>query len=282
MSLKLKHQKFAVVSFQEAHPNFIEQAEVCAWATFMREVYHKYSAGKRFKPSDPAEKTGELTVPPKVNETPENKIPSTTVDELIEDYILWRNCNAIKMHKYYKQFYDKMPISRAFKIHGVHRYLEDANHQRDDVNAVEGTDVFVVKLQDEDGNAAPIIYNPPKMLIKDQKFSDTYLDNLMSEYRKNQRDADELNNRIQRISIRKAKEQRELNKEKIDPTQITPSLADQICGVENSVLEEKTDAKNTVSDAKNTVSDAKTTEQLLAKLERESFLEAVEEIKKEN
>lgn len=285
MTLKLKHQKFAVVSFQEAHPDFLEQAEICAWTTFMRETFHKYSAGKRYKPVDPAEKTGNLTVPPNHRDstpTPvENSVPTapaTNVNELIEDYVLWRNCNSIKMFKYYKKFFDKMPVSRAFKIHGVHRYIEDANRQRDEVNIVEGTDVFVIKLQDEEGNAAPILYNPPKMLIKEQKFSDQYLDNLMSQYRKNQKDADELNNQIQKIAIRKAKQQRE---KILSPS--TTELADQICGVENSVLEEKnSQAKRVEASVEN-----KKTEELLdnlsnlAKLEQENFLNIVTNLKKE-
>jgi hypothetical protein len=308
MTLKLKHQKFAVVSFQEAHPDFLEQAEICAWTTFMRETFHKYSAGKRYKPVDPAEKTGNLTVPPNHRETAtpvENSVstvPATNVNELIEDYVLWRNCNAIKMFKYYKKFFDKMPVSRAFKIHGVHRYIEDANRQRDEVNIVEGTDVFVIKLQDEEGNAAPILYNPPKMLIKEQKFSDQYLDNLMSQYRKNQKDADELNNQIQKIAIRKAKQQRE---KILSPS--TTELADQICGVENSVLEEKNTQAKRVEEVSIGNTQAKRVEEVsigntqakrveevsignkkneelldsLAKLEQENFLNIVTNLKKE-
>lgn len=269
---KPKGQNFAVISFAEAHPNYLEQAEVSTWATFMRQNWHKFSAGKRFKPrladkieggftfpprdvnpNDPQDKkyvektSGEPEQPKKyieqsaemVKETVEAEIaedlakntgdpesdikysdptgiPACDIEEILEDYVLWKNCNVIKIGKYLKKYYPEMPTSRAIFIYGIYNTHEDAIPMRNMISRREKIDVFVVPIMETNKSGvvvpAAILFNPPKTCIKNQEYAEQYTQNLMENYYENQRDADELNDEIQQISIRMARDKNLKNK----------------------------------------------------------------------
>lgn len=196
------YQEFAVCAFITAHPDNLERAEAEIFSKFIKEQLPQFTSANGFttiiregpseKPSikvyDTTPAEDKPAAEPEQEQEPLPQPPRTvfdfTVEDLVQEYYLWKSVNQITVYKYIEEKYAHIPHRRVMKIFGAYPNKKKADKAASRLQAQDPSlNYYVCPM----GVFIPT--DPLSIQCKENHNANKELAELLEDYEENQRES---------------------------------------------------------------------------------------------